>query len=91
MFETTSEPYKAWQAYGKMVNAAAPRGLVVISAHWEEEGGSAGVKGTSFSTVGSARLKLIGNQSMSTRAIPWFTTSTASQSISSECVPCTQS
>lgn len=45
MFETTSKPYKAWEEYGKMVNAADPRGLVVISAHWENEGGGSRVKG----------------------------------------------
>jgi len=44
MFESNSKPYKAWQEYGKMVNEAHPRGLVVVSAHWENESGSEGVK-----------------------------------------------
>jgi len=45
MFETTSKPYLAWQDYGKMVNAAKPKGLVVVSAHWEDEAGGPGVTG----------------------------------------------
>ena len=45
MFETTSKPYLAWQDYGKMVNAAKPKGLVVVSAHWEDEAGGSGVTG----------------------------------------------
>lgn len=47
MFESTSKPYLAWQDYGKMVNAARPRGLVVVSAHWEDERGSDKVSGES--------------------------------------------
>jgi aromatic ring-opening dioxygenase catalytic subunit (LigB family) len=49
MFETTSKPYLAWQDYGKMVNAARPRGLVVVSAHWEDERGTDKVSGQSDS------------------------------------------
>jgi len=49
MFETQSKPYLAWQDYGKMVNAARPRGLVVVSAHWEDERGSDKVSGKSCS------------------------------------------
>jgi 4,5-DOPA dioxygenase extradiol len=45
MFETKSKPYRAWQDYGKMVNAARPKGLVVVSAHWEDEAGGSGVTG----------------------------------------------
>jgi len=45
MFETTSKPYLAWQDYGKMVNAAKPKGLVVVSAHWEDDAGGSGVTG----------------------------------------------
>lgn len=30
-----------------MVNAAKPRGLVVVSAHWEDAAGGAGVTGKS--------------------------------------------
>lgn len=45
MFETTSKPYLAWQDYGKMVNAAEPKGLVVVSAHWEDEAGGSRVTG----------------------------------------------
>ncbi|BEJ11731.1 hypothetical protein CspHIS471_0201910 [Cutaneotrichosporon sp. HIS471] len=43
MFETTSAPYKAWQKYGKMIEAEKPRGLVVVSAHWENPSDSDGV------------------------------------------------
>ncbi|BEI88829.1 uncharacterized protein CcaverHIS019_0201910 [Cutaneotrichosporon cavernicola] len=43
MFETTSAPYKAWQKYGKMIEAEKPRGLVVVSAHWENPSHSDGV------------------------------------------------
>lgn len=35
MFETNSAPYKAWQKYGQTVAEQNPRGLVVVSAHWE--------------------------------------------------------
>jgi len=45
MFETTSKPYLAWQDYGKMVNAAKPKGLVVVSAHWEDDAGGPEVTG----------------------------------------------
>lgn len=45
MFDTQSKPYKAWQKYGAAVEAAKPRGLVVVSAHWENEDGSEHVKG----------------------------------------------
>jgi 4,5-DOPA dioxygenase extradiol len=45
MFESTSKPYLAWQEYGKMVNAAKPRGLVVVSAHWEDDAGGPDVNG----------------------------------------------
>lgn len=37
MFETTSAPYKAWQKYGQAVAEQNPRGLVVVSAHWESD------------------------------------------------------
>ena len=49
MFETTSKPYKAWIDYGEMVDEAKPMGLVVVSAHWENEAGGEGVKGESTS------------------------------------------
>jgi 4,5-DOPA dioxygenase extradiol len=35
MFDTDSGAYKAWQRYGKAVLAAKPKGLIVVSAHWE--------------------------------------------------------
>ncbi|EJT48112.1 hypothetical protein A1Q1_02922 [Trichosporon asahii var. asahii CBS 2479] len=35
MFDTASAPYKAWQKYGQAVVEQNPRGLVVVSAHWE--------------------------------------------------------
>jgi aromatic ring-opening dioxygenase catalytic subunit (LigB family) len=47
MFDTQSKPYKAWQKYGAAVEAAKPRGLVVVSAHWENEDSSEHVKGGS--------------------------------------------
>lgn len=45
MFAVASEPYKAWQKFGQMVQEAKPRGLVVVSAHWENESGGEGVRG----------------------------------------------
>jgi 4,5-DOPA dioxygenase extradiol len=51
MFETTSKPYLAWQDYGKMVNAAKPKGLVVVSAHWEDEAGSSAVTGKLMANI----------------------------------------
>jgi aromatic ring-opening dioxygenase catalytic subunit (LigB family) len=35
MFDTQSAPYKAWIKYGKTVVDNNPKGLVVVSAHWE--------------------------------------------------------
>lgn len=35
MFDTAAAPYKAWQKYGQAVVEQNPRGLVVVSAHWE--------------------------------------------------------
>lgn len=45
MFETTSEPYKAWQHFGKAVMEDEPKGLVVVSAHWETPSDESGVLG----------------------------------------------
>jgi aromatic ring-opening dioxygenase catalytic subunit (LigB family) len=45
MFDTRSEPYQAWRAFGQAVEAAKPRGLVVVSAHWENPSDTAGVQG----------------------------------------------
>jgi len=59
MFETTSRPYLAWQDYGKMVNAAKPKGLVVVSAHWEDEAGGSGVTGQPDSRLSVMCRKLI--------------------------------
>lgn len=50
MFATESEPYKAWKRYGRMVEEANPRGLVVVSAHWENESGGSGVLGEAYPT-----------------------------------------
>jgi aromatic ring-opening dioxygenase catalytic subunit (LigB family) len=47
MFDTESGPYKAWQKYGKAVEAANPRGLVVVSAHWENDADEYDVLGMS--------------------------------------------
>lgn len=49
MFDTESEPYTAWQKYGKMVEEARPRGLVVVSAHWENPEYTKSVLGMLFS------------------------------------------
>jgi aromatic ring-opening dioxygenase catalytic subunit (LigB family) len=60
MFDSDSKPYKAWEKYGAAVEAAKPRGLVVVSAHWENEDGSSGVlgmSGLSFPHVVSHRLQ----------------------------------
>lgn len=39
MFDTANPAYKAWQKYGALVEQAKPRGLVVVSAHWEADSG----------------------------------------------------
>lgn len=39
MFDTNNPAYKAWQKYGKIVEQANPKGLVVVSAHWEADNG----------------------------------------------------
>jgi aromatic ring-opening dioxygenase catalytic subunit (LigB family) len=43
MFDTKSAPYKAWIKYGKAVTDNNPKGLVVVSAHWENGHNSDGV------------------------------------------------
>lgn len=35
MFDPDSKPYRAWREYGRRVGESPPRGLVVVSAHWE--------------------------------------------------------
>lgn len=45
MFDTRSEPYQAWKAFGRVVEAAKPRGLVVVSAHWEHPHNTSSVQG----------------------------------------------
>ncbi len=35
MFDTTSSPYKAWEGIGSQLSKSGTRGLVVVSAHWE--------------------------------------------------------
>ncbi|WWD03665.1 hypothetical protein V865_001720 [Kwoniella europaea PYCC6329] len=30
-----SEPYKAWQSVGRIIQANPPKGIVIVSAHWE--------------------------------------------------------
>ncbi|KAK4684479.1 4,5-DOPA dioxygenase extradiol, partial [Tremellales sp. Uapishka_1] len=37
MYDTETRPYKAWQKFGKAIEKAKPRGLVVVSAHWENQ------------------------------------------------------
>lgn len=36
-FDTSSAPYASWQRFGKEVLTMKPKGLVVVSAHWESE------------------------------------------------------
>jgi len=43
MFDTQSAPYKAWIKYGATVTSNNPKGLVVVSAHWENDANSPGV------------------------------------------------
>jgi aromatic ring-opening dioxygenase catalytic subunit (LigB family) len=45
MFDTNSAPYKAWIKYGKAVADAKPKGLIVVSAHWENPSNSDSVVG----------------------------------------------
>ncbi|WWC64557.1 uncharacterized protein I303_107168 [Kwoniella dejecticola CBS 10117] len=40
--QTHSAPYKAWQRIGQMINSDPPKGIVVISAHWENDTGFKG-------------------------------------------------
>ncbi|WVQ74263.1 hypothetical protein IAR50_003860 [Cryptococcus sp. DSM 104548] len=37
--QTESPPYKAWRKFGKIIEANPPKGIVVVSAHWENEQG----------------------------------------------------
>lgn len=39
-FETESKPYAAWKKYGDYIRALDPKGLVVVSAHWDNPSGS---------------------------------------------------
>ncbi|WVW86193.1 hypothetical protein I302_108234 [Kwoniella bestiolae CBS 10118] len=43
--QTYAEPYKAWQKFGQIINQDPPRGIVVVSAHWENESGFRGSGG----------------------------------------------
>lgn len=48
MFDYESVAYKAWKRIGKMIQEDKenkPRGLVVVSAHWENESGGNSVRG----------------------------------------------
>ena len=45
LFDTASKPYQAWKTIGQSLIRDAPKGIVVVSAHWEKEGGGKGVKG----------------------------------------------
>ena len=44
MYDTASEPYQAWKSFGRAVEASDPKGLIVVSAHWEHPSGSSGVQ-----------------------------------------------
>ncbi|ODN73280.1 hypothetical protein L202_07831 [Cryptococcus amylolentus CBS 6039] len=35
--QTESPPYKAWRKFGKIIEANPPKGIVAVSAHWENE------------------------------------------------------
>ncbi|WWC72038.1 uncharacterized protein I206_105997 [Kwoniella pini CBS 10737] len=35
--QTHSAPYKAWEKFGKLISADPPKGIAVVSAHWENE------------------------------------------------------
>ncbi|ODN94750.1 extradiol ring-cleavage dioxygenase [Cryptococcus wingfieldii CBS 7118] len=37
--QTESPPYKAWRKFGKTITANPPKGIVVVSAHWESDQG----------------------------------------------------
>lgn len=37
MFQSESEPYKAWQRFGDRVATKKPKGMIVVSAHWESD------------------------------------------------------
>ncbi|WRT70203.1 uncharacterized protein IL334_007198 [Kwoniella shivajii] len=45
-----SEPYKAWQEFGHLINSNPPKGIVVVSAHWENQ---LGLKGSDSVLVNS--------------------------------------
>lgn len=45
MFETSSPAYQAWKGIGRDIKRHRPKGLVVVSAHWENDQQSSGVKG----------------------------------------------
>ncbi|WVQ84625.1 hypothetical protein IAT38_006780 [Cryptococcus sp. DSM 104549] len=34
-----SEPYQGWRKFGSLLKASQPKGVVVVSAHWENESG----------------------------------------------------
>ncbi|TYJ57908.1 hypothetical protein B9479_001263 [Cryptococcus floricola] len=37
--QTEAPPYKAWRKFGKIIEANPPKGIVVVSAHWENDQG----------------------------------------------------
>lgn len=45
LFDTASKPYQAWKTIGQDIIKRQPKGLVVVSAHWENDQGGKGVKG----------------------------------------------
>lgn len=45
MFMTESPAYKAWQTVGKLLTESRPKGIVTVSAHWENPEQSSDVIG----------------------------------------------
>ncbi|WWC94902.1 hypothetical protein V866_001753 [Kwoniella sp. B9012] len=43
--QTYSDPFKAWQTFGKIINSNPPKGIVAVSAHWENDRGLGGSEG----------------------------------------------
>lgn len=37
LFDSASKPYKQWQKTGEAIQALQPKGIVVVSAHWESQ------------------------------------------------------
>ena len=51
LYDTNSKAYQTWQQVGQILNASKPRGLVVVSAHWEADDGDEGVESMSHTLI----------------------------------------